>query len=99
MPGGRDAYLSDLDLIKFREQALERAQELRCVTVHESIIIAAALKRERVHRAAEILRMCQVFLHHHLITETQPSRGWVYEIAEMCQLHIRTPQELENGHR
>jgi hypothetical protein len=31
MPGGRDPYLSDLDLIKFREQALERAQDLRCM--------------------------------------------------------------------
>jgi hypothetical protein len=58
MPGGRDPYLSDLDLIKFCEQALERAQELQCVTVHEAVTIAAAVKRERVPRAAEILWMC-----------------------------------------
>jgi hypothetical protein len=84
MPGGRDPYLSDLDLIKFREQALERAQELQWATAHEAVTIAAALKRERVHRATEILWMCRVFLHHHLIIEAQPSHGWVYEIAEMC---------------
>jgi hypothetical protein len=97
MPGGRDPYLSDLDLIKFREQALERAQELHCVTVHEATTITAALKRERVHRAAEILRMCRVFLHDHLTTEAQPSCGWVYEFAEMCQMRITTPQELESA--
>jgi hypothetical protein len=70
-----------LDLINFREQALDSAQELRCLTVHEAVTIAAALKRERVHQAAEILRMWRVFLHHHLTTDAQPSRGWVYEIA------------------
>jgi transposase-like protein len=90
MPGGRNPYLSDMGLIKFREQALERAQELRCVTVYESVTIVAALKQERVHQMAEILRICRVFLHHHLITEVQPSRVWVYEIAKMCQMRITT---------
>jgi hypothetical protein len=35
MDGGRDPYLSPLDVPKFRDTILERAVELNCITQHE----------------------------------------------------------------
>jgi hypothetical protein len=89
--GGRDAYLSDLDIIKVRDEAIARAQDLRCITAHDAITIAISLKCERLHRAAAILRMCHVFLQSHLTTEAQVSRSTIVEIVKMDDLRIVNP--------
>jgi hypothetical protein len=91
MPGARDTYLGALDLVKFRAEALERAQEFDCLTIHDAISLAATLKRERLHRAVELIRMCHLELASHLSDEGQPSRTWVHEIAEICGLRIAPP--------
>jgi hypothetical protein len=97
--GGRDGYLSDLDIIKFRQEAVARAHDLRCITVHDAITIAASLNRERLHRAAAILKMCNLCLHPHLITEAQPTRSTIAEIVKICDLRIVNSQQLESARR
>jgi hypothetical protein len=97
--GGRDAYLSDIDLAKFHSQAVEHAHDVDCLTVHDAITLAATLKRDRILRAREIMRICHLGLEAHLETESQPSRAWVYEIAEKCSLRIVAPQYLEDARR
>jgi hypothetical protein len=74
MPGTRDTYFGALDFVKFRAEALERAQEFDCLTIHDAISPATTLKRERLLRAAELMRTCHLELASHLNDEGQPSR-------------------------
>jgi hypothetical protein len=50
MGGGHDPYLSRLDMPRFRDEILERAAELNCITRTDALVFAfdLALRRRRI---------------------------------------------------
>jgi hypothetical protein len=99
MTGGRDRFLSDLDLLVFKTRALEHCRDVECLTTRNAVALATATKRECLRRAVEIMRICGLTLYHHLEGESQSCRSWVNETAEICSLRIAPPQYLEAARR
>jgi hypothetical protein len=48
MAGGRNLYLSLLDMPRFRDEILERAAELNCITRRDALVFAFDLTLRRL---------------------------------------------------
>jgi hypothetical protein len=99
MDGGRDPYLSPLDLGKFREIVLERAADLNCITRRDTLLLACDLSLRRRRIARMLLETARLRIPEDLLDVTPPSPEWVNQIGAELELKICAPQEIDAARR
>jgi hypothetical protein len=95
MDGGRDPYISPLDLAKFRNMIIERAADLNCITRHDALLLAHDLRVLRRRIAAMLLQSACLELPDKLFEIPPPCPEWLNGIAEELGLKICWSQELD----
>jgi hypothetical protein len=95
MGGGRDPSLSLLDMPRFRDEILERAAELNCITRRDALVFAFDLTLRRRRIAAMLLEAANLEIPDKFLSLTSPSPEWLNTIVQELDLKICAPQELE----
>jgi hypothetical protein len=99
MEGGRDRYLSLLNMSQLRGEILERAAELNCITRRDALVFAfdLALRCRRI--AVMLLEAANLEIPDEFLSLTSPLPEWLNNIAQELDLKICAPQELEAARR
>jgi hypothetical protein len=95
MDGGRDPYLSPLDIPKFRDTVLERAVELNCITWQSAVRLTCDLAMHRRRVAAMPLQAARLEFHAELLEVRPPCSEWLNAISQELGFKICSSQEID----
>jgi hypothetical protein len=84
---------------RFRDEILERAAELNCITSRDDLVFVfdLALRRRRI--AVILLEAVNFEIPDKFLGLTSPSPEWLNTIVQELDLKICAPQELEAARR
>lgn len=100
LSGGQNRYLSDIDILKFKDYIVEASEDLNCVPTHVALNIALSLKQKRIKKAKEILQFINC---PHLAAQIDdahiPSKAWLKEFCNEFGIVVTNPQTIEQIRR
>jgi hypothetical protein len=99
MDGGRDPYLSPLDIPKFHDTIRERSVGLNCITRHDAFRLACNLAMHRRRVAAVLLQAARLEFHAELLEVRPPCSEWLNAISQELGFKICSPQERDAARR
>jgi hypothetical protein len=101
--GGPLSFLSDLDIHKFEEAAIEHGRRFNCLSKSDALTLAFELRQQRIRLALELLRILRLDnLGERLLelySEKEPDGHAVHHICDRINFKICRPQMLEFARR